>query len=287
MGLQGWDASFEFQSQINPHTFNDRVGWPPWGVWEADVPTQLGQYPVLARMIYRGDVRESEVISTRRVSREDLASGQFNFSDKVQQQGDIKTFSGSVPEEALAAGRVVVEFTDQPQTSTFPELAKYRQGTAIVSSTKQLTWDTTDKGFFTVNTPGTRAVVGFAEGKPQQLGDVNIELQSPYASVFVTAAEPGATLASAKSALVCVVARNCNTGFKYFAIDGKPLDNGKAPILLEPVKAAVTFAGRPVVAVNLLDHSGRRTGKSLPVNHGRFTIDGSRDRALYYEVVFK
>ena len=105
LGLQGWDASFEFQSQINSHIFNDRVGWPPWGVWEADVPTQLGQYPVLARMIYRGDVRESEIISTRRVGRDELANGRFNFSDKVQQQGDIKTFGGSVPPQALAAGR--------------------------------------------------------------------------------------------------------------------------------------------------------------------------------------
>ena len=110
------------------------MGWPPWGVWEADVPTQLGQYPVLARMIYRGDVQEGEVISTRRVSREDLATGQFNFSDKVQQQGDIKTFGGSVPAEALAAGRVVVEFTDKPQPSTFPDLAKYRQGTDHASA---------------------------------------------------------------------------------------------------------------------------------------------------------
>jgi hypothetical protein len=287
LGLQGWDASFEFQSQINRHTFNDRVGWPPWGVWEADVPTQLGQYPVLARMIYRGDVRESEIISTRRVSRDELVNGQFNFSDKVQQQGDIKTFGGSVPAEALAAGRVVVEFVDAPQPSTFPDLSKFRRGTALVSATKQLAWDTAGKGFFTVNTPGTKAVVGFAEGKPQQLGDVTIEMRCPYASLFLTAAEQGATLAQAKSAILCAVARNCNSGFKHFAVDGKTLDNGKAPILLEPVKAAITFAGRTVAAVNLLDHSGRRTGKTLPVSNGRCTLDGTADQALYYEAVFR
>ena len=109
----------------------------------------------------------------------------------------------------------------------FPDLAKYRQGNAIVSATGQLAWNTDGKGFFTVNTPGTKAVVGFAEGKPQQLGDVTIELQCPYASLFVTAAEPGATLATARSALICAVARNCNSGFKYFAVDGKTLDNGK------------------------------------------------------------
>jgi len=107
------------------------------------VPTQLGQYPVLARMIYRGDVRESEIITTRRVSRDDLATGHFNFSDQVRQQGDIKTFDGSVPAEALAAGRVVVEFTDAPQASHYPDLGKYRQGNTLVSAT--------------ASSPGTRA----------------------------------------------------------------------------------------------------------------------------------
>ena len=157
----------------------------------------------------------------------------------------------------------------------------------MVSATKQLSWDTADKGFFTVNTPGTKAVVGFAEGKPQSLGDVTLELQCPYASLFLTALEQGATLATTKSALLCAVARNCNSGFKYFSLDGKTLNNGKAPILLEPVKATVTLAKREVAAVNLLDHSGRRTGKMLAVTNGRFTLDGTKDQAMYYEVVFR
>jgi hypothetical protein len=287
LGLQGWDASFEFQSQIIPRTFNDRAGWQPWGVWEADVPTQLGQYPALARMIYRNDVSEGEVISTRRVSPEDLATGKFTFTDRVRQQGDIKSFGGTVPAETLAAGRAVVEFTARPQPSTFPDLAKYKQGSAWHSNTGQLIWDTAGRGFFTINTPGTKAVVGFAEGKPQRLGDVTIELQCPYASLFVTAMEPGATLATADSALICAVARNCNTGFKTFALDGKIMDNGKPPLLLEPVKAAVIFTTRPVAAVKLLDHSGNPTGRTLPVTKGRFTIDGTKDRTLYYQVVFR
>jgi hypothetical protein len=287
MGLQGWDASYEFQSQSGHRLFSDRAGWPPWGVWEADTPTQLGQYPALGRMIYRGDVKEAEVISTRRVSPEELASGTFNFSDKVVQQGDIKSFGGSVPPEALAAGRVVVEFTDKPQASTFPDLEKYRQGTAIVSATKQLLWDSAGKGCFTVNTPGTKAVVGFADGKSFALGDVTIDLACPYASVFLTALDRGATLATAKSALLSAVARSSNTGFKYFAIDNQTLDNGKGPILLEPVKATLRIVGRKVASVEVLDHDGRRTGKKLPVENGRFTLDGAKDKALYYEVVME
>lgn len=40
-------------------------------------------------------------------------------------------------------------------------------------------------------------------------------------------------------------------------------------------------------AVNVLDHDGRRTGKTLAVDSGRFTIDGAKDKTLYYEVVFQ
>jgi hypothetical protein len=45
--------------------------------------------------------------------------------------------------------------------------------------------------------------------------------------------------------------------------------------------------GRPIAAVNVLDHDGRRTGRTLAVKEGRFALDGARDRAIYYEVVFQ
>ncbi len=287
MGLQGWDASYEFQSQASRRVFDDVAGNFPWGVWEADVPTSLGQFPALARMIYRGDVKEAEVISVRRVSPENLAEGRFEFSDKIQQQGDVQKLSGSVPPEALAAGRVVVEFTDKSQPSQLPEMRRYREGSVIKSTTSQLNWDTSGKGFFTVNTPGTKAVAGFTAGKEQTLGEVKARIDSPFASLFLTALERGEDLANCKRALITVLARQSNTGFTYFASDNRVLKNGGPPILLEPVKATLTITGRPVEAVNVLDHDGRRTGRTLTVTDGRFTLDGTKDKAIYYEVVFR
>ncbi len=287
MGLQGWDASYEFQAQASRKVFGDIGGNFPWGVWEADVPTSLGQYPALARMIYRGDVKEGDVISVRRVRPADLAEGRFDFSDKVEQKGDVKTFGGSVPPEALAAGRVVVEFTDKAQESQLPDMSRYRKGSVIKSVTGQLAWDTSDKGFFTVNTPGTKAVVGFTGGKEQTLGDVKVRLDTPFASLFLTALDRKEDLANCKRALITVLARQSNTGFTYFTVDNKVLKNGGPPILLEPVKATVTIAGRPIAAVNILDHDGRRTDRTLAVTDGRFTLDGAKDKAIYYEVVFR
>lgn len=286
MGLQGWDASYEFQSQAQARSFHEIVGNFPWGIWEADVPTQVGQYPALSRMILRGDVKESPVISVRRVSPQELQKGEFSFSDSITQQGDIKSFTGSVPAEALAAGRVVVQFADQPEPSTFPNMNKYKQGTVITSSTGQLAWDSAGKGYFTVNTDGTKAVVGFAQGKELTLGDVKISMNCPYASIFLTALDKQSNLKSGKSALLTAVARNCNTGFKYFVPDRKVIDNGKAPILLEPVKATIAMS-RKIKSVNILDHDGRRTTRTLPVANNQFTIDGATDKTLYYEVVFE
>jgi hypothetical protein len=237
-------------------------------------------------MIYRGDVKEGEVISVRRVALDELKAGHFSFVEKIVQHGDIKSFGGSVPQELLAAGRVVVEFTEKPTSSMQTDLARYCRGQEIVSNTGQLSWNTAGQGFFQVDTPGTKGVVGFAQGQDLKLGTVSLRLDSPYAAVFLTALERNATLADTRSALLSVVARNCNTGFKYFALDGKVLDNGTGPILLEPVKATITFSGRRIDAVHVLDHDGRRTGKKLVVADGQFRIDGTRDRALYYEVVF-
>jgi hypothetical protein len=243
--------------------------------------------PTLARMIHRGDVKEGETISVRRLSLQELAEGKFGFSERVTSSGDIRSMTGTVPPEALAAGRVLVEFTDKPEPSTFPDMAKYRKDSVIASSTGQLAWDTSGKGFFTVNTDGTKAVVGFAEGKEIALGNVTIQLQCPYASIFLTAIEKDATLANAKSALISAVARNCNTGFTVLTLDNRVLENGKGPILLEPVKARITISGRPVAAVYVLDHDGRRTDRLVPLLNDSFILDGARDKAIYYEVQFK
>ena len=138
-----------------------------------------------------------------------------------------------------------------------------------------------------MNTAGTKAVVGFTGGKEHTLGDVKIRLDSPFASLFLTALGRGEDLTTGKQALLTVLARQSNTGFTYFAPDNRVLKNGGSPILLEPVKATLTIAGRAISAVNVLDHDGRRTGRTLPVKDGRFTLDGAKDRAIYYEVVFR
>jgi hypothetical protein len=82
------------------------------------------------------------------------------------------------------------------------------------------------------------------------------------------------------------MARSSNSGCQVFSVDQHILNNGKSPVLIEPVKASFHFTKRAVAVVNILDQDGVRTGKTIPVQDGAFTIDGAQDHAFYYEVVF-
>ncbi|MGO8750387.1 MAG: hypothetical protein ACLQNE_30955 [Thermoguttaceae bacterium] len=93
-------------------------------------------------------------------------------------------------------------------------------------------------------------------------------------------------LSQTKTALLTAVARNSNSDYKILTVDNRMLDNGKAPILLEPVKAGIT-CGRAVAEVHILDQDGQRTGKTLPVEKNQFEIDSAQEKTIYYEVVFE
>ena len=53
------------------------------------------------------------------------------------------------------------------------------------------------------------------------------------------------------------------------------------PVLLEPVVAEITLK-RKDAEVHILDHNGVKTGRTLPVRSGHFTIDTGRDGTPYY-----
>ena len=85
------------------------------------------------------------------------------------------------------------------------------------------------------------------------------------------------------------MARSYNTDTKYSeghtAITKEGIGNGL--IILEPVRATLKIKRSGAPTVNILDHNGRRTGRTLPVKNGSFTIDGAKDKTMYYEIYYK
>ena len=285
MGLQGWDVSYLFQNGDDA-TFSEQLGRQQWDVM---APQILGLFPAVARQVLRGDVKPSELVAARNVHVPSLFEGRLGFEDKVVQGHDDKELDSSkVPAAALAVARCTVKFTEAWKDTPVFDLKPFFQDGFLVSSTKQLRWkesvDGKTGGYFTINTDGTKAVVGFAQGQTCQLGEVTITPESRFGAIYVTALEAGGRIASSRQLLVVALARARNTGMKFSVAGDDLLDKGRAPVVMEPVRATVRLTTPRVSRVILLDHDGRRTGSTLPVTDGAFTLDGTRDRTPYYLV---
>ncbi len=201
MGLNGWDVSYMFQNR-DSGGFSDSIG----GTWSVTTPNVVGVFPAVARQVLRGDVTQSDVVARRYVHMPSLYEGKLGFNDKVTQQGDVKTFDcDEVPSQTMAVARSVVEFTDEYRDTPAFDLSKYSTDGVLVSSTGQLRWQQGSgrlDGYFTIDTPATKAVVGFAKDRVCRLDDVTITPKSRFGAIYVTARDRHDEISSAKALLV-------------------------------------------------------------------------------------
>jgi len=286
MCLQGWDASYAFASNI-PH-LSTTVESPHHGVYNVDSPLQIGLYPVLARMLYRGDVREADVITYRNIHLPALIDGKLGFTETVVQEHDVKSFRGDVPSEILAVGRIPVRFTPKLFPTELPQVEPFwdRAQKIIRSSTGQLLWNYVDKGYFTINTPGTQGMVGFAGGTEIKLQDLTIQLKTPFTVLLVTSLERDRPIATAKNLLLVAVSRAQNKGMQYNADRTQLLEVGTSPLLLEPVQAMLSLKRADTATLHVLDHAGRRSGRKINVTDRSLELAGEVYKTIYYELEF-
>jgi len=289
MGLQGWDASFSFATDMP--RFSTVLQSEAHGVYNATSPLHMGLYPALARMVYRGDVREGPVMATRKVHVPSMAEGKLGFTEWVEQGYDDKRFSGTIPPEMLAIGRFPIQFANEFSTTEPIDMSDYwhRNSQAITSATGELQWNYGTKKYVTINTSGTKGVVGFAKNESVTLDDWQVRTENPFAIVLITDVSHQGNLQRTDSILVTTVARARNTGMEYtYANDSTALKSiGEAPLLLEPVKATITANQKKDFEVIVLDHDGRPTSSKVPVKEGQFQLDGEKYQTMYYLVVRK
>lgn len=282
MGLNGWDVSFMFQNADDGH-FRSRLG----DEWDVVAPQVLGLFPAVARQVIRGDVKESETVFSRNVDFASLKEGKLNFDDRIDQRYDFKDFaSDTTPIQSLAAGRVVVDFTEKPVKTEVVDLTPFTKNGSILSATKELLWrpgKNQRDGYFAMNTARTQAVTGFTGGGATNLKDVSLKIRNPYAAVYVTSLDDK-PLAGSGRMLVTTIARARNTGMKL--VGGELINRGDGPILMEPVLCELTLKRTGTPKVHVLDHDGRRTGETLPITSGRVLLDGGKTKTVYYEVEF-
>jgi hypothetical protein len=227
---------------------------------------------------------------------------------------NLKNFSGSVPNEALGAGRVTLDFVDQPVQPAvdMANLAKYwnKEQRLITASNGQMRWDYSGRGFITTDTPVAQAVIGFGGGREHRLSTATVRYDVPFANVYLAARKPGETLADAKEIVVLTLARTANRGdvleetsMAPFATAEK-VEKSKNPeearafqmanprLLIEPVKATITLARSGPCTVIALDHDGCAPAQTKPIavrqvaGGVQFDLDGAAAQAFTYLVTF-
>ncbi|MFA5533084.1 MAG: hypothetical protein WDA19_01200 [Mariniphaga sp.] len=289
MGLQGWDASFSFATDIP--RFSRYLQSEGHGVYNATSPLHMGLYPALARMVYRNDVTESPVLGTRNVHIPSMAKGILDSEELVEQGYDDKSFSGSVSPEMLAIGRFPIQFTDKPKKTAIPEVPQYwdKNGKTVVSATGELKWNYGERKYASINTKGTKGIIGFADNKNVELGDWTITTDNPFAVILITDLTPKGDLSGSEKILVTAVARARNTGMEYEYTENRTrlTAEGDTPLRMEPVKASISIKNKSNFEVIALDQDGLLTGEKVPVKKNSFTIDGEKYQTLYYLIVSK
>lgn len=284
LGLQGWDASFAFASDFTGYT--SAIHTP--GVYNINVPNQIGLYPALTSAIYDGDFSEGEVVSVRQINIETLKNGKLGFKDDQTQDWDQKRFGGDVPADILALGKALITYGTRdgleqrkPASGTIDTLYK-----TIEASNKQLTWRYGTLPGITINTQGLVGYTGFSDGSPVGIGEFTFAIDNPFAVVLISSLDRGKSLDECTSALVTTMARVRNSGMVFAADSTWLLDAGTSPVMIEGVIASVDFGKRIPKKVEVLDVNGIPAGKLLSIRNGKVNLDGARHKTFYYRCVF-
>jgi hypothetical protein len=279
MGLQGWDASFSFAVDIP--RFSPFLESAHHGVYNATSPLHMGLYPALARMVYRNDVRESPLLGTRNVHVPSLEKEIPGFEEIVDQGFDDKQFSGSL---SLAIGKVPIKFTEGPENTQLPDLSEYHdvQAKNIISVTKELFWSYGEHDYFSINTPGTKGLVGFIPDDEIHLGDWTLATDNKFAVILISSLSENGRLGEGDKFLLTTVARAKNTGMRYNESGNELFSKGTDPLLLEPVNLSLKAPEGQKYKVTVLDHDGLPTGKVISGTGRHFEISGADSQAIYY-----
>ena len=257
----------------------------------AQHPTKMANMPVAAALFRRSDVATGQRVHTVPIDRQRELDAVLH---KRRGWGPVRLDDMGVPWQATLVGRTAMQIGG---TRTPTPLADGLAETKVFTSdTGQLVWDVSrpGKGVVTVDTPRTKAVIGFVDGRSFELGGLTITpgtTVQDWCTVAVTLLE-GESFSRSGRAIVVVTGYAENTGmcWKNNQKNTVGRDWGRAPSLVEVVPVQLTLpvrAGR--VEAFALDERGQRAGAvTVADRQGQAAIDLNRTRrTLWYELVIK
>jgi len=281
--LQGWDGLLEF-GYFSPD-WREGLGSGSFDMLAN--PPQILQFPAVATMWHRQDIREADLIAESLYDKESV----FGMDD------DRKP----LPIVAALIGKVGYRFVPQHRAPVVKDIRPYWDPDKRIarSTTGELVWNAS-AGVVTVNAPRTQAVIGFLNVSPQVLATVTLRSPTSFGAVYVTAMDADAPIEAARRLLVTAVGPAKNTGMEYeMTSQSSPLgvpysrlrEAGKAPALLEAVTGQIEIRSRLAGRLKAwtLDVVGNRVREVPLVAKADMVILSMRpeSKTVYYEIAIE
>jgi hypothetical protein len=284
-GLQDWDGLWLFDyGQGNPAVSMGYVR----GFFEiAQHPTKMPNLLLAANLFRRGDVRPAtqEITMALTPERElDLVQNSYAWELFSSRQLGLSGKHGLISRINTSVGTNAVGLTVAPPAPT---------STVLSSDTGELKWDVSQsgRGLVTVDTPRTKAVIGFADNRTVNLGGLSFRsgtTQLGWATLGITLVQ-GEVFTNDCTALILATGWWENTGQIWTDTNRNSVANhwGTSPVLAEVVPFTVTLpVGTNYVSVWSLDERGqRKAAVSVSGTSSSTTITVSTNAAsTWYEV---
>jgi hypothetical protein len=237
-------------------------------------PTMLGAWPAVSLLFHRHDVAEAKQDAV-------LKLDEASVFDPL--------FRGGAPKELVRLGKTGIGFgqgqtLDQLQTLLSTQI---KDGVASANG-GELVHDAR-AGTLLVNTPRTQGFAGFKPAQKVRLGNVELELDSAFAVVLVTALDDQ-PLAASKRILVSALGNAVNSGMTLGPGRNRIDNAGVSPVLVEPIVGRLALhglTGAAAATVHALGPNGERDHAVEVANTaGGLSFGLSADHhAMHYEIV--
>ncbi|MCL4177674.1 MAG: carbohydrate binding domain-containing protein [Verrucomicrobia bacterium] len=284
--LQDWDGLWLFD--YGPGNDSVTMGRIRGFFDIAQHPAKMANLAIAAHLFRRGDVApalQEYTMALRPDAEIDL------LHDRA---GAWNVFSGSqlgLPPRLPLVSRVNVDVG--PDAVGLPTPPSDPTGNIITADTGELTWNlaTAGKGFVTVNTARTKALIGFTDQREVDLGGVRFQpgtTQLGFSTLALTLVR-GSSFTQGGTALLVASGRCENSNMIWKDASHTSVGNqwGNAPTLIETVPFTLTL---PVAASRLaawsLDERGQRKSPlsvTGDTTHAVLNVDGSA-ATLWYEL---
>lgn len=284
-GLQDWDGLWLFDyGQGNPAA---SLGYVRGFFDTGQHPTRMPNLLLAANLFRRGDVLPATQQITVGLTADHevellqnspawglFSSGQLGVGGSLSLSNRLSTYLGPGAEG----------LTNAPLAPT---------ASAVASDTQQLRWDLTQtgKGLVTIDTPRTKAVLGFADNRSVSLGDIHFRsgaTQLGWSTLGITLVR-GEVFTNDCTALIVATGWWENTGQRWTDTNRNCVANqwGTSPVLTEAVPFTLTLpVGTNHVSVWSLNERGQRKSPLTPMGDGSSTtiVVSTNSGSIWYEL---